>query len=195
MAHLLRQKLVTTIIYCLCSNIAVFAQDTEDFEAWDNNTELISELPEFDPVFEQSDWFFSVGVVAGQAPEYAGSDEYDFSYAPNICIVWRDLLFLRGRKLGVNLIQEDGLKAGLFLRYTGGRKESNPGLDGMGDISRTIASGIFLNYNFEHVKFKSELRQDILSQSHGLVAKVSLSTKIPYEKPLVTARLQTTWGN
>ena len=65
----------------------------------------------------------------------------------------------------------------------------------MGDISRTLTSGVFFNYRRGVLRFRSEIRQDILNNSHGLVAKAGIGSKFPVGKPLFSAYVGTTWAN
>jgi outer membrane protein len=144
---------------------------------------------------EEKELLISLGVIAGVAPEYQGSDEYELSYAPNIYIVWNDFLFIKGRKLGVQAFNTRHFYGGAFVRYTGGRSENNSGLEGLGDISRTFTSGAYLNYRYEGIRLKTEVRHDFFNEGQGTLAIASLSSRVPWEHPLFQVGVETTWAS
>jgi outer membrane scaffolding protein for murein synthesis (MipA/OmpV family) len=174
------------------------AQDTEDFDVWDSISEsmgLITEMEYQADDLSEKELFVQIGVIGGMAAEYRGSDEYEFSYAPNIRIVWKDFLFIKGRKLGVQAFNGEHFYAGAFVRYTGGRSENNDGLEGLGDISRTFTSGAYLNYRYEGIRLKTEVRHDFFNEGHGSLAIASLGSRIPWNKPLFYVGVETTWAS
>lgn len=176
---------------------AIWAQDTEDFDVWDSVSEdlgLITDMA-YQVDEEEKDLLVRLGVIGGLAPEYRGSDEHELAYAPDIRIVWKDFLFIKGRKAGLELFDTGSFYGGAFVRYTGGRSEDNEGLEGMGDISRTVTSGAYLNFRFEGLRIKTEVRHDFLEEGHGTLAIMELGSRIPWERPLFYLGVQTTWAD
>jgi outer membrane protein len=194
-----RQALLFILtIWCFIVSSLVFAQDTEDFEVWDSISEsmgLITDMEHQAGDLSEKDLLVRVGVIGGMAAEYRGSDEYEFSYAPNIHIVWNDFLFIKGRKLGVQVFNTEHFYGGAFIRYTGGRSDNNDGLEGLGDISRTFTSGAYLNYRYEGIRLKTEVRHDFLQEGHGTLLVASLGSKIPWHQPLFYVGVETTWAS
>ncbi len=174
------------------------AQETEDFEAWAKSIEAEESGETLGPGDEKhagDDWYVRVGIIGGAVPSYMGSDHYEGSYSPRVKIVWRDRVFLNDRQLGMNLFKNDVLAIGPFLRYTGGRSDNNAGLEGMGDIDRTLSAGGFFNYRLGALRFKSEIRQDVLDEQQGMLAIARLGTKIPWGLPLLNVYVSSTWGS
>ncbi len=174
------------------------AQETEDFESWAKTIEAEDSGETLEPADEshvRDDWYVRLGIIGGAVPGFMGSDHYEGSYAPRVKIVWRDRVFLNDRQLGINLFKNDVMAIGPFLRYTGGRSDNNEGLEGMGDIDRTVAAGGFFNYRLGELRFKSEVRQDILDARQGLLAIARLGTRIPWDLPLVNVYVSGTWAS
>jgi outer membrane protein len=175
------------------------AAETEDFDLW----EMIAEALDFTPGLEDEtdadrprDLFVRLGIIGGVAPQYSGSSYYDPGYAPDITVEWKEQVIWRGRKLGFYARRGDNIRAGGFIRYTGGRSDSNRGLRDLGDVSRTATAGAFFQYRYGGLRFKSEFRQDILSEGHGTVVLVKLGSKIPWRgKPLFSAEVGTSWAS
>jgi outer membrane scaffolding protein for murein synthesis (MipA/OmpV family) len=176
----------------------VRAQETEDFESWSKTIEAEESGETLEPGDEshvRDDWYARIGIIGGAVPGYMGSHHYEGGYAPRLKIVWRDRVFLNDRQLGVNLFKNDVMAMGPFIRYTGGRSENNKGLEGMGDIDRTLAAGGFFNYNLGVLRFKSEIREDILGEKQGMLAIARLGTRIPWGAPVMNVYVSSTWGS
>lgn len=186
------------VVLILACSVGVPAQETEDFEAFARTAEMEDageSLEPGDEKFVKDDWFVRIGIMGGAVPGYMGSDHYEGSYTPRGKIVWRDLVFLNDRQLGVNLYKDEHLSVGPYLRYNGGRSDDNDGLEGMGDIDRTMTAGAFFNYRLGVVRFKSEVRHDVLGQDQGTLAIVRLGTRVPWSAPAVTLYASTSWAS
>ncbi len=178
--------------------LPVFAQDTEDFEVWDEISESMGLITDMEYQAEEpgeKELLARLGVIGGVAPGYRGSDEYELGYAPNIYLVWKDFLFIKGRKLGVQAFDTEHFYGGAFVRYTGGRSDNNDGLEGMGDISRTFTSGVYLNYRYQGIRLKTEIRHDFFDEGHGTLVLASLGSKIPWSEPLFYVGIESTWAS
>lgn len=187
--------LVSLLAAC---SVSIFAQQTEDYEVWDDVLDDLGLITEMDYQVEEADekdLLVQLGIIAGVAPDYLGADDYEFSYAPNIRITWKDFLFIKGRKLGVEIFDNGSVYGGAFMRYTGGRSEDNDGLEGMGDISRTFTSGAYLNFRYQGMRLKTEIRHDFFEEGHGSVAIFELGSRIPWDSPLFYLGVQTTWAD
>lgn len=184
--------------FLLAGSPFVPAQETEDFEAFARTAEMEDageSLEPGDEKFVKDDWYVRLGIMGGAVPGYMGSDHYEGSYTPRGKIVWKDLVFLNDRQLGVNLYKDERMALGPYLRYNGGRSDNNDGLEGMGDIDRTMTAGAFFNYRLGVLRFKSEVRQDVLGQDQGTLAIVRLGTRVPWDTPVVTIYASTSWAS
>ena len=174
----------------------VVAGDTENFEAMSSSAESIDLSYTLEPEEKQrvrDDWFVRIGVLGGYTPDYLGADRYEPGYSPTAKIVWRDLLFLNDRSLGVNLYRNDYLAVGALARYTGGRGDNDEELRGLGEISRTLTAGGFVNARYQGIRFKAEVRHDILGEEQGTMVTTALGAKLPWRAPLLSVYVSGTW--
>ena len=181
-----------------CFNQIIVAQEIEDFDLWDEITHSEEFLHSTDPqdsYFDKNNWHVSLGMVGGSAPEYRGSNRNELGFAPLLRVIWKDLIFLKSRKFGVNVFDDDVNTAGAFIRYKGGRSSDNDGLEGLDKIRKTATVGFFYNRKFNNFRFKSEINQDALGHGHGTVIDASLSSRFPKKQPLFSISLGTTWAS
>ena len=166
-------------------------------DLWADTAEDIDEAPGYeDPKDAKREWVLNLGLAGGVAPEYEGSNDYDFGYGPNFSIFWRDILFYKGKSLGANLIRGKHFKAGPILSWTSGRDEDDDDkLEGLGDIDSTIEAGGFILYRNKPLRFRLEARQDMNSGHNGALVELSGGTTLPFKKPFVFVALGTTWAS
>ena len=167
----------------------------EEAELWADVSEEINEEPGFeDDKDADRKWAISIGVAGGFAPDYEGSNDYEFGFGPNISASWRDTIFYRGKSLGANLIRRENLKAGLILAKASGRDEDdNDKLEGLGDVDSGLEVGGFVSYKINSWRYKAEARQEVDSGHEGALVELSIGTNLPFTKPLVFVELGTTW--
>ena len=104
-----RLNLFLQLFLVLCFTQQLSA-DSEDFDRWDSilhNEEFLHSVEPPDSYFDKKNWNVSIGMIGGSAPKYRGADENEFGYAPLVRIIWKDLIFLRSRKLGVYVYEDD----------------------------------------------------------------------------------------
>ena len=187
--------LITTPL--IITGTAAAGDALDEIGLWADTAEEIDEAPGYeDPKDKKRDWTLSIGVVGGVAPEYEGSDDYEFGIGPNIAASWRDIIFFKGKSLGANLIREKNLKAGPILSWTSGRDEDdNDKLEGLGDIDSSIEAGGFISYRKKPLRFALEARHDVNSGHEGGLVELSGGTTLPFKKPRVFIALGTTWAS
>jgi outer membrane scaffolding protein for murein synthesis (MipA/OmpV family) len=181
----------------IITSTASAGDSMDEIALWSDIAEEIDEAPGYeDPKDSARKWALSLGVVGGYAPDYEGSDDYEFGAGPNITASWRDLIFYKGKSLGANLIRTKNLKAGPILSWNSGRDEDdNSKLDGLGDVDSSIEAGGFISYRVKPLRFRLEARQDVNSGHEGALVELSGGTGLPFEKPLVFVSLGTTWAS
>jgi len=193
------QQLVFPVIMVFFATLLVtgYASAETEMSEMIDAAEAIDEAPGYeDPKDVKRDWTLSIGLIAGISPDYEGSDDYGFGIAPNIAGSWRNLIFFKGKTLGVYAIRDKGLKAGPILSWTGGRSEDdNDKLEGLGDVDSSIEAGGFLSYRHKFVRFRMEARQDINSGHDGALVELSAGTTLPIKKPRIFIALGTTWAS
>jgi outer membrane protein len=193
-------RALTLVLLCCCWFWArtALGTDTATFEVWSGSAEAVEITHVLEPEDRErirGDWFLRVGAIGGYGPEYLGADDYKAGFAPTARIVWRETLFLKDRKAGINLYQSEHLALGVFGRYTGGRKDKHSGLAGLGDIDRTITAGGFVNLIYKGVRFKSEIRHDVLDGKQGTLVQFAAGSRIPWNRPLLAVYLGSTWAD
>ena len=166
-------------------------------ELWADTAEDIEQAPGNESTEDaESNWLLSIGLAGGASPDYEGSDDYEFGFAPYIGISWRDRIFYRGKSLGANLFKGNNFKAGPILSWTSGRNEDdNDRLEGLGDVDGSVEAGGFVSYRSESLRFKLEARQDIDSGHEGALVELSGSTTLPIKSQRVLLSLGTTWAS
>jgi outer membrane protein len=135
---------------------------------------------EADTTSTQSKWSVVIGGGGAYAPDYEGSDDYEFQPFPFASIVYDDFIFVEGMSLGANLLNYEGLKAGPIARYGGGRDEDdNDALDGLGDVDDSIELGGFLKYELGIWSAAMTVTQDVAGGHEGMVAEMSTGVAVP----------------
>lgn len=151
----------------------------------------------------KKDWDIRLGAGALYQPDYEGSDDYEVAPLPLVSISYKDLIFLRGPSLGVNVFTWQGprptdkLQIGPLVRYQMGRDEDdNDDLRGMGDIDSGAELGAFLNYSTGPWSAGVTVFQDISGAHDGLTAKFAGGYRHSFGPRLrARAELSTTWAN
>ncbi len=192
---LLATVLISTFFF---TNVALAGGDAmEEAELWADVSEEINEAPVYEDTKDADrKWAISIGVAAGVAPDYEGSNDYGFGFGPNISASWRDTIFYKGKSLGANLIRKENFKAGVILAKASGRNEDdNDKLEGLGDVDGGIEAGGFISYKNKPWRFKAEARQEVDSGHEGALVELSIGTNLPFTKPLVFVELGTTWAS
>ncbi len=127
-----------------------------------------------------SKWSIVIGGGGAYAPDYEGSDDYEFKPFPFASIVYDDFIFVEGTSLGANLLNYEGLKAGPIVRYSGGRDEDdNNALDGLGDVDDSIEVGGFVGYEIGIWSAAMTVTQDVAGGHEGLLAEMSTGVTVP----------------
>jgi outer membrane scaffolding protein for murein synthesis (MipA/OmpV family) len=179
------------------ANVALSDDTLEEAELWADLSEEINEAPIYeDEKANERNWALSIGLGAGVAPDYEGSNDYEFGFGPNISASWRDTIFFKGKSLGANIIRDKNLKAGLILAKASGRDEDdNDKLEGLGDVDGGLEVGGFVSYKNKPWRLKAEARQEVDSGHEGALVELSVGTDLPLTKPLVFVELGSTWAS
>ena len=146
---------------------------------------------------QTSKWSIIVGGGGAYAPDYEGSDDYEFQPFPFASITYDDFIFIEGTSLGVNLLNFDGFKAGPIARYGFGRDEDdNNALDGLGDVDASVELGGFLKYEVGIWSAALTVAQNIAGGHDGLVAEASTGFAVPLTETLRSSvEASATWAD
>ena len=130
-----------------------------------------------------------LGAAVLASPRYPGSKQERVLAVPALVFGYRDLVFASVRDgLGVNLVNQDGFRAGPIARFEFGRYRSDDRRDltGLRKVEGTAELGGFAAYAFgPYATLKAELRQGV-NGHEGLVADLSADANAP---PLLGNRL------
>lgn len=140
---------------------------------------------ESDTASSLSKWSVVIGAGGAYAPDYEGSDDYEFQPFPFASIVYDDFIFIEGTSLGVSLLNYEGLKAGPIARYGMGRDEDdNDALDGLGDVDDSIELGGFAKYEVGIWSAAMTVTQDVGGGHDGMVAEMETGVALPLSENL-----------
>lgn len=138
-----------------------------------------------DTASNPSKWSIVIGAGGAYAPDYEGSDDYEFQPFPFASIVYDDFIFIEGTSLGVSLLKYEGLKAGPIARYGSGRDEGdNDALDGLGYIDDSIELGGFAKYETGIWSAAMTVTQDVGGGHDGMVAEMATGMAVPFTEKL-----------
>lgn len=166
-----------------------------DARAQESTTEPVA-LPGADSK-DKDEWSARIGLGAGVAPTYEGSDEYEWVPLPTIAVTWRDRVFFGTEGLGVNVIQNKHIRLGARLTYNRGRdQDDDESLRGLGDVDPTIEAGLFGSYTYKGISLSADLRQDVASGHDGMTLRTALTITRPLAENLTgTFGPSVTWAD
>lgn len=138
-----------------------------------------------EPPASRDDWKFTLSIASLYSPAFTGSKDYQAMVVPDLKIEYKDRLFISlFDGIGYNVINSHGWRAGPIAKFEFGRQEddSNPfriagkktnALRGLGDIDPTAEFGGFLEYSFDPISFKVEMRQGVNGHK-GFIGEASV---------------------
>ncbi len=162
------------LFVCFFNVTLVMAQSKDDF---------FSDLVEFVDVMVPDGTQITVGVGPQFGPDYFGSDDYEVE--PDLVFLVRlgKVLTLGNDGAELNLLGLKDFQFGPVVRTTGGRSESsNPALEGLGRIRRSLDLGVYARVNVNDY-FTARLRyyHAIIRSGNGGVVDLTLS-RLLYRK-------------
>lgn len=118
------------------------------------------------------DWTLTLGAASIYSPVFMGAEDYGLSIFPDVRVNYRDKFFASVPDgVGVNIINENGWRAGPVVKIRFGREEDDGGspfqvtgntnaLRGLGDVDTAGEIGGFLEYTHNRLlRARAELRQ------------------------------------
>jgi outer membrane protein len=130
------------------------------------------------------------------APDYEGSDDYEFRALPYVRVQYADWLsFSVPEGLKLTLVSDGAFRAGVLAGYRFDREAGdNIALAGWGDVDGSAELGGFAEYRLDAIRLAVDVRQG-LSDDTGLQATISAR----YETRMGPARIsvgpQATWAD
>lgn len=151
---------------------------------------------------EQGDWQVMLGAGAIYSPDFEGSDEYEITPFPFISVEYRDLAYIRGPEIGVNIIrlkpsEEFSIKAGPLARYRRDRKvKRNADLRGLGDVGTAVELGGALSFEYRQAWVRLSLAKDVAGGHDGLVGEGEAGVRFNLSDTLTaSASAKASWAD
>jgi len=151
---------------------------------------------------EQGDWQVMLGAGAIYSPDFEGSDEYEVTPFPFISVEYRDLAYIRGPEIGVNIIrlkpsEEFAIKAGPLARYRRDRKvKRNADLRGLGDVGTAVELGGALSFEYRQAWVRLSLAKDVAGGHDGLVGEGEAGVRFNLSDTLIaSASAKASWAD
>jgi outer membrane scaffolding protein for murein synthesis (MipA/OmpV family) len=122
----------------------------------------------------------SVGVGAGFAPDYEGSDDYEG--VPMLMLTGKydsgRSFYLLGTNLRVNILANNKFQFGPILNYRMGRDDvDNKVVDRMKDIDDAMEAGAYVLANFDNVLLGVDFLMDISDEHDGMQVQGNVGYK------------------
>ncbi len=122
----------------------------------------------------------TVGVGAGFAPDYEGSDDYEG--VPMLMLTGNydsgRSFYLLGSNLRVNVLANKKFQFGPVLNYRMGRDDvDNKAVDRMKDIDDAMEAGAYVLANFDNVLLGVDFLMDISDEHDGMLAQGNVGYK------------------
>jgi MipA family protein len=151
-------------------------------------------LPESQPKAKGTQ--VQLGLGAGVAPDYEGSDEYKGVPLLFARVDWASGMFLHfeaGSGLRVNLVPSPNWRLGPVLKYIPARDNvDDKRVDNLKDVDAAVMLGGFAGYDFGRWSTFVQLVQDVSGSNDGYVATLGVSYAIPVSDQLLVAFSATT---
>ena len=137
-----------------------------------------------------------LGVAVGALPDYRGSDDYTFGFAPMFRYTWTGqerYVQVLANELTINLLDDEMFRFGPLVNYHFGRTDdvADDQVKLMAEIDDTIEAGAFADIVWILAKERrhrllvgAKVYQDVGDESDGFRANVSARYWLPVAKPL-----------
>jgi outer membrane protein len=151
-------------------------------------------LPEFQPKAKGTQ--VQLGLGAGVAPDYEGSDEYRAVPLLYARVDWASGMFVyleAGSGLRVNLVPSPNWRLGPVLKYIPARDNvEDKRVDKLEDVDAAVMLGGFAGYDLGRWSTFVQLVQDVSGSNDGYVATLGVSYGIPVNDQLLVGFSATT---
>ncbi len=126
------------------------------------------------------------GFGPGLAPDYEGSEDYEFVPVPYALAQWASgqYVHLLGNKLKGNVLPSDMWSLGPMLQYISSRSDvDNNQVDDMQNVDASVMVGVFGGVKIDRWSASIELRQDI-ADDNGFLATLNGGYNLPINEQL-----------
>jgi len=129
----------------------------------------------------------SLGLGAGAAPDYEGSNDYTPVPLLFARVAWESGMFLRfeGGTLRANLIPSDKWRFGPVVKYIRPRDHvEDKKVDDLKDVDAAVMVGGFAGYDIGRLSTYIQVVQDVSGSNDGLLAGLGLGYSVKISDPV-----------
>ena len=148
---------------------------------------------------QAQDTQIAVGLGAGFAPDYEGSEDYAAVPLPYVNVKWSNHMSINwlGNKAKVNLIPSPIWKAGVVGEYIAERDDvDNNRVDRLEDVDTSLMLGGFLGFEYANWSASIEAMTDVADGNDGAIVRLNGGYRIPIDQSwLLSLGAFTTWAD
>jgi outer membrane protein len=141
----------------------------------------------------------AIGIGAGAAPQFEGSDDYDGVPLLYLNAQWDNYMSISILGAGgrVNLLPHPVFRAGLAMEYIGERSDpDNSAVDALPDVDASFMFGGFLGFDYNHWNASVELMTDVADGNDGSIVRLRGGYTMPINNiTKLKMGLFTTWAD
>lgn len=148
------------------------------------------------------DWNVVLGAGAIYAPDFEGSKDNEVLPFPYISVGYKDIAYLRGPEIGVNIIrikpsENTKISVGPIARYRRDRTEKrNDALIGLGKVDASIEIGGAARFDVGPAWLEMSLAKDVAGGHDGLVGTATGGADFDLSDDLsLSLSATTTWAD
>jgi outer membrane protein len=122
-----------------------------------------------------AEWSVTLGAGVLYNPDYPGSDDLETQAIPWIDAQYGDMFFARFPDgIGVNLLREAGLTAGVAIGYGGGRDDEGD-LEPLEEVDNGALGKAFVSYQLGAFEIETTFAQALSGDNNGQSVKLGVS--------------------
>jgi outer membrane protein len=141
----------------------------------------------------------SVGLGAGLAPDYEGSEDYEAVPIPYVNVRWSNHMSINwlGNKAKVNLIPSPIWRGGVVGEYIQERDDvDNDRVDNLEDVDTSVMLGGFLGFQYGNWSADIEAMADAADGNDGAIVRLNGGYRIPIDQIWsLSLGVFTTWAD
>lgn len=127
-----------------------------------------------------NEWDVNLGIGMAEMPIYPGASSHWVRPVPLANISYGNVFAVGPNGAEVNLLHVDGLRFGPIISVLKGRDQNDDSrLNGLGNISPSIAAGVFAEYQAGPFDVLATVRQAVTHTNYGLLGQIRLDYRTP----------------
>ena len=149
-----------------------------------------------EPAVQAAD--ISLGLGAGLAPDYEGSEDYEAVPIPYLTVNWANHMSVRwvGSKARVNLVPSPNWKGGVVSEFIPERDDvDSDAVDAMEDVDTSFMLGGFFGYEINNWSASIEAMTDVADGNDGSLVRLLGGYRIPLGEWSIGLEGFTTWAD